>query len=156
MVFRLPSQSFRLPAKHFCSTSSMMATEVDAPGDAPSRAARLPSWAWMTSVPNCRLPCSVAVSLMICTRCPAWASSQSSSRASGINSRNSWMRCALLSNTCPIRYWVRARFLTPAASMVRKLCGLSVAGKSQIEPCLRNLVVKPANGPNSRAFLPSI
>ena len=65
-------------------------------------------------------------------------------------------RCSLLSNTCPIRYWVRVRFLMPAVSMVRRLCGLSEAGKSQIEPCFRNLVVKPAKGPNNKAFLPSI
>ncbi len=57
--------------------------------------------------------------------------------------------------TSLIRYLVRSMLSRATASIGPMLPARTDNGKSMIEPCLRNLVVKPAYGPNSRDFLPS-
>ncbi|MCY1405018.1 hypothetical protein D9M71_202450 [compost metagenome] len=61
----------------------MIDTVTDAPGEAPSRAAMVPSSADTSSVPNCRMPPFFGSFLMICTRWPAVSRRQSSVFACG-------------------------------------------------------------------------
>ncbi|MNT47424.1 hypothetical protein D3C72_1841390 [compost metagenome] len=89
--------------KVFSSTVSMIGAAVEAPGEAPSRAAMLPSAELTTSVPNCRTPPFSASFLITCTRWPAVSSSQSASFASGKYSRSSCMRSSWLSISWPTR-----------------------------------------------------
>ena len=63
--------------KQRSSTSSMIGTAVDAPGDAPRRPAMLPSAAATTSVPNCSTPPFSASFFMTWTRWPAVTGSRS-------------------------------------------------------------------------------
>ena len=84
-------------------TSRTTEAEVEAPGEAPSSAAREPSAEVTTSVPNWIMPSTSLVRLMIWTRWPALRSSQSSSRASGKYSRRASIRWAGDSSTWPMR-----------------------------------------------------
>lgn len=55
-------------ANAFWIRSSMILTDVDAPGEAPNNVASVPSDATTTSVPNCKTPHFCGSALIICTR----------------------------------------------------------------------------------------
>ncbi len=57
--------------------------------------------------------------------------------------------------TSLIRYLVRSMLSRATASIGPRLPARTDLGRSSNEPCLRNLVVNPAYGPNSSDFLPS-
>src|SRR5690606_5475398 len=142
--------------KHRASRSTMIDTDVDAPGDAPRSADMVPSALLTTSVPNSSMPPCSSSFLMTCTRWPAISSSQSSLRAVGTYAFNAANRSSGLCRTWLIRYLVRGMLSIPAASIGRMLLSLIDAGRSNHEPLLRNLVEKPAYGPNSSAVFRSI
>ena len=61
----------------------MIAAAVEAPGEAPSRPAIVPSAPLTTSVPNCSTPPFLASFLITCARWPALSGYQSFGSASG-------------------------------------------------------------------------
>src|SRR5690348_5370196 len=58
-------------------------------------------------------------------------------------------------STWPIRYLVRSKLSRPTASSDPMLSGRTEAKRSPSDPCLRNLVEKPAYGPKSSERFPS-
>ncbi len=89
--------------KHRATTSSMIDTAVEAPGDAPSNPAIDPSSAVMSSVPNSIAPRFDAVRFIVWTRMPACVSAQSSGFTSGTKSLSTSMRETCFCSTCLTR-----------------------------------------------------
>lgn len=58
--------------------------------------------------------------------------------------------------TCAIKYFVNGILCTPADTNGIMLFHLTDKGRSKKDPCFKNLVEKPAKGPNNKAVLPSI
>ena len=108
----------------------MIHTAVEAPGEAPSMATMERSAALTSSVPNCSMPPCVGSFLMICTRCPATSTFQSSSFALGKNSRSVANRSFEDSRTWPIRYFESE--VIPADSQQRQQI-FRIDGAEEIE-----------------------
>ena len=82
----------------------MIGAAVDAPGDAPSRPAMLPSCDATISVPSFSTPPLTGSRLMICTRWPACHRRQSSFFAFGKYSFSALKRSSSDSISWPARY----------------------------------------------------
>src|SRR5690606_8184298 len=122
----------------------MIATDAEAPGEAPNNAAIEPSALETTSVPNSNTPPRSGTFLITCTRRPAFSITQSSIFAVGMN-------CFKDSNlsfgffiTSVIKYLVKSRLSKPADNIGLMLDNLIEAGKSKKDPCFKNLVENPA------------
>lgn len=122
----------------------MTDTAVDAHGEAPNKAAILPSADVTNSVPNWRIPHFCGCFLMICTRLPASCNCRSFSSACGKYMRNASKRCACVCIDCWIKYWVNHMFFAPAVSIGIILCGRIEVNRSRIDPCFKNFVVHHA------------
>ncbi|MNI53019.1 hypothetical protein D3C73_1078330 [compost metagenome] len=107
------------------------------------------------SVPNCSTAPFSGSRLMICTRWPAVTSFQSPGLALGKYLTSSAWRSASLRRAWPIRYCTRSRLSLPTSSIGPTLLWLTDEYRSHHEPCLRNLVLYSANGPNRTTGLPS-
>src|SRR5690606_29969465 len=95
----------------------IIATEVDALGEAPKSADIEPSALETTSVPNSNTPPCLGSFLMTCTRCPAFSISQSSMRAVGINCYNASSLSFGFFITSVIRYFVSGKLSKPTDSI---------------------------------------
>src|SRR5690606_15220268 len=125
----------------------IIATEVEAPGEAPNKAAIDPSELDTTSVPNSKIPPCFGSFLMTCTRCPAFSISHASNLAVGINwFDESSLSCGFFI-TSVIKYFVNGKLSKPADSIGRMFESLIDAGRSKYEPFFKNSVENPAEGP---------
>lgn len=140
--------------KHFSNKSKIICTEIDAPGDAPKRAAKVPSGLVTSSVPNWStlFPCTFF--FITCTLCPAVIKSQSVFWALGKNLRSSSICEFFDNNSCFSKYLVKGMFVAPTVSMVFRLCFFMDANKSRLEPVFKNLGENPAKGPKSSSGFP--
>src|SRR5690606_5214961 len=150
------SSDFALSGKQRFSRLIIIGTDVDAPGDAPNKAAIEPSALDTTSVPNSKIPPCFGSFLITCTRCPATSTFQSSNFAVGINCFKESNLSDGLFMTSVIRYFVKSRLCKTAEIIGLIFDNLIEAGRSKYEPFFKNFVEKPAYGPNNKACSPSI
>src|SRR5471030_1422759 len=132
----------------------MIGAAVDAPGEAPSRPAMVPSAEVTISVPSFSTPPAASSRLMICTRWPACHRRQSSALAFGKYSFRAFMRYSSDSMSWPARYSTSGYSLMPTLVIGQMLWVVVLVSRSRYEPSFRNLVEKVANGPNRITRLP--
>src|SRR5690606_15672333 len=150
------SSDFALSGKQRFNRLIMIGTDVDAPGDAPNKAAIEPSALDTTSVPNSKIPPCFGSFFITCTRCPATSTFQSFSFAVGMNCFKASNLSEGLFMTSVIKYFVKSRLCKPAEIIGLIFDSLIEAGRSKYEPFFKNLVENPAYGPNNKACSPSI
>src|SRR5690606_15365208 len=150
------SSDLALSGKQRFKRLIMIGTDVDAPGDAPSKAAIEPSALDTTSVPNSKMPPCSGSFLITGTRCPATSTFQSFNCAVGINCFRESSLSDGLFITSVMRYFVKSKLCKPAEIIGLIFDNLIEAGKSKYDPFFKNFVEKPAYGPNNNACSPSI